>query len=56
MVTECFWSPSNAPQLSNGNQKKLVAQKGMGGGHEIVRTRGGEKGEDEEWKQRKKKQ
>ncbi len=46
MVTEFFWSSSNAPELSDGNRIFLVAQKGMGGGHEIVRTKGGEKGEE----------
>jgi len=44
MVIEFFQLPINTPPLSNGDQFFLIAQKGMGEGHEMtIRTRGGGK-------------
>jgi hypothetical protein len=44
MVIKFFQLPINTPPLSNGDQFFLIAQKGMGEGHEMtIRTRGGEK-------------
>jgi hypothetical protein len=42
MATKKFQLPFNGKGVLDGNQKKSITQKSMGGGHEItIKTRGG---------------